>query len=307
MILGIGTTLPIGIVGGLFHMLNNAIYKSGLFLSAGSVEKQAGTANLEELGGLGKKMPITFFCYIITAVSISGVPPFNGFFSKELVYDAAINRGFIFYLAALLGSFFTAASFLKLGHAAFLGKLAERNRGVKEAPFAIFAPMLALSFFCILFGLNSGLALNKLIAPVLGSHLSSGQDFSVLHLDPKLVIATVVVLILALLNHIFGVKLKGSGLHAADHIRFMPGLSQIYTRAEKKQFDPYLWGKYLVRIVSRITFWLDRATDAIYEILAGKMVLRLAGNIRRWHSENYSVYLIWSLVGLAAVLFFLIH
>jgi NADH-quinone oxidoreductase subunit L len=117
MILGIGTCLPVGIIGGLFHMINNALYKSCLFLTAGSVEKQTGTTNLYKLGGLWSKMPVTFVCFVITAASISGVPPFNGFFSKEMVYDGALERGMIFYLAALVGSFFTAASFLKLGHA----------------------------------------------------------------------------------------------------------------------------------------------------------------------------------------------
>ena len=75
---------------------------------------------------------MTFACFLIAAVSISGVPPFNGFFSKELIYDGALERGLIFYLAAVIGSFFTAASFLKLGHAAFLGnqrKRTERQRG----------------------------------------------------------------------------------------------------------------------------------------------------------------------------------
>ena len=105
MVLGIGTALPVGIVGGLFHMLNNAIYKGCLFLTAGAVEKQAGTTDLARLGGLWKKMPVTFACFFITALSISGVPPFNGFFSKELVYDAALERGFIFYLPQRQGHF----------------------------------------------------------------------------------------------------------------------------------------------------------------------------------------------------------
>ena len=128
MILGIGTCLPIGIVGGLFHMINNALYKSCLFLTGGSVEKQTGTTDLAKLGGIWVKMPVTFLCFVITAVSISGVPPFNGFFSKELIYDAALERGTVFYLAAILGTFLTAASFLKLGHAAFLGKISESNK-----------------------------------------------------------------------------------------------------------------------------------------------------------------------------------
>ena len=57
------------------------------------MEKQAGTTDLAKLGGLAPKMPITFICFIVAAASISGVPPFNGFFSKELVYDGALERG----------------------------------------------------------------------------------------------------------------------------------------------------------------------------------------------------------------------
>ena len=92
MILGIGTALPVGIVGGLFHMINHAMYKSCLFLTGGSVEKQAGHTNLKKLGGLGKLMPITMTCFVVAACAISGVPPFNGFFSKELVYHGALER-----------------------------------------------------------------------------------------------------------------------------------------------------------------------------------------------------------------------
>lgn len=75
MVLGIGTGNPIGIAGGLFHMLNNAIYKSCLFLSGGSVEEKTGTTDLSKLGGLGKFMPVTFACFLVASLSISGVPP----------------------------------------------------------------------------------------------------------------------------------------------------------------------------------------------------------------------------------------
>jgi len=139
MVLGIGTALPVGIVGGLFHMINHAIYKSGLFLTAGSVERQAGTTELSELGGLSRKMPITFALFVVVAASISGVPPLNGFFSKELVYEAALERGWPFYAAALLGSLLTAASFLKLGHAVYLGSARHGRRlaaGLPDPPTA---------------------------------------------------------------------------------------------------------------------------------------------------------------------------
>src|SRR4030042_5389712 len=93
MVLGIGTGNPIGIAGGLFHMLNHAIYKSCLFLSGGSVEKKAGTTELDKLGGFAKIMPITFVTFVIASLAISGVPPFNGFASKWMIYQGIIEIG----------------------------------------------------------------------------------------------------------------------------------------------------------------------------------------------------------------------
>ncbi|MEI8377871.1 MAG: proton-conducting transporter membrane subunit, partial [bacterium] len=68
IILGIWTALPVVIVGGLFHMINHAMYKSCLFLTGGAVEKQTGTTDLVKLGGIGSKMPVTFICFIIASV-----------------------------------------------------------------------------------------------------------------------------------------------------------------------------------------------------------------------------------------------
>ncbi|MBU1064663.1 hypothetical protein KKC74_07620, partial [bacterium] len=85
MIMGVGSGSVLAIMGGLFHMVNHTIYKSNLFLSLGSVEKQTGTNNLDELGGLGSKMPITFVTALIGAFAISGIPPFNGFYSKWMI------------------------------------------------------------------------------------------------------------------------------------------------------------------------------------------------------------------------------
>src|SRR5208282_164932 len=158
MVLGIGTALPIGIVGGLFHMINHAMYKSCLFLTGGAVEKQAGSTDLEKLGGLARSMPVTAVCFIVAAASISGVPPFNGFFSKEMVYHAALESGWVFYAVALLGSVFTAASFLKLGHAAFFGKRAD-TPAIREAPLPMLIPMIVLAGLCVLFGVGNSLPL----------------------------------------------------------------------------------------------------------------------------------------------------
>jgi NADH-quinone oxidoreductase subunit L len=244
MILGIGTAVPIGIVGGLFHMLNNAIYKSCLFLTGGAVEKQAGTTDLERLGGLARSMPVTAVCFLIAAVSISGVPPFNGFFSKEMVYDAALERGWIYYAVALLGSVFTAASFLKLGHAAFFGKRAEGSGLVKEAPLPMLLPMIVLAAFCVLFGVANWIPLDLLIAPGVGEAVTGGRSFAGFPTNSLLVGLTAGALLVAVLNHWFGVRRTGSGLGAVDHIHHAPIAAPIYALAEQEKIDPYTIGQW---------------------------------------------------------------
>jgi NADH-quinone oxidoreductase subunit L len=306
MVLGIGTGVPAGIVGGLFHMINNAMYKSCLFLTGGAVAKQTGTTNLGKLGGLGAKMPFTFICFIITAASISGVPPFNGFFSKELIYDGALERGLIFYIAAVSGSFFTAASFLKLGHSAFSGPLNEKHKNVKEAPLLMLVPMGALAFLCILFGVWNPLPLRALIQPIAGDILN-GRDFSGLPSNIFLVLISLGALGSAFLNHLYGVKKNGSALKAVDHIHHAPILSGIYDRAEKKYFDPYEVGLKIINVVSIMCWWVDMQVDGIYNKSVVGLTYSLTRRIRRFQNGNYVRYLIWSLIGMFLVTLFLMY
>ncbi len=308
MILGIGTANPVGIVGGLFHMINHVIYKSGLFLTAGAAEKQAGTTDLAQLGGLRSRMPVTFICYLVLAASISGVPPFNGFFSKELVYDGALiagrawNMGGTFYLVALLGSFLTAASFLKLGHAAFGGPTQPKLGQVREAPLIMLLPMLVMAALCIFFGLGNAWPLENLILPVLGTSALAGHSFTGWPASTLLVILTLVVLAGALLSHVWGVKRSGSGLGAADHIHYAPGLRAIYERAERRLFDPYEIGLKIAAYAARLAWGVDRAIDYVYNTLTVKITLALTAGIRRAHSGSLSLYLSWALIGLIIVI-----
>jgi NADH-quinone oxidoreductase subunit L len=305
MILGIGTAVPAGIVGGLFHMINHALYKSGLFFTAGAVEHKTGTADLEKLGGLGRKMPLTFACFLITAASISGVPPFNGFFSKELVYDAALERGFIFYIAALLGSFFTAASFLKLGHAAFLGGLKEQNQKVKEAPYPMLMVMVVIASLCILFGVYNYLPLSKFIQPAIGERLE-GHNFYGFPTNVMLIVMTLVVLIGAFLHHMLGVRINGSGLHAVDHIYNFPLLHRIYAWQAKKYFDPYAIGLKVANAFSYILLKVDRFIDWVCACLSVGITNIAIFILRSAHTGNYAVYVSFSLVGMGLVVLFLL-
>jgi NADH-quinone oxidoreductase subunit L len=301
MILGIGTALPIGILGGLFHMINHAIYKCCLFLTAGSVERQTGTTDLKELGGLGRKMPVTFACFLVTAAAISGVPPFNGFYSKELIFDGAIESGWIFYVGAALGAFFTAASFLKLGHAAYFGKPTKITEKAKEAPWQMLLPMLALAALCVLFGLWNALPLNNLIEPILGARLEGETFASVLPLNWGLAAISVAVLLLAAGNHALGVKRTGKGLGAVDHIHYAPGLKQIYDAAEKRRFDPYEIGMAVIRGFSKLLFWIDRGIDWVYNHFLAGLVSTLSWLVRKPHNGTHWMYILWALGGTVVV------
>lgn len=306
MILGIGTCLPIGIVGGLFHMINHAMYKSCLFLTGGAVEKQTGTTDLAKLGGLVSKMPITFICFFIAAASISGVPPFNGFFSKELVYDAAMERGMIFYIAAILGSFLTAASFLKLGHAAYFGRANESLKNVKEAHWSMLVPMILIAAVCVLFGVYNQFPIRELIQPILPAQLLAGHDFAGIPPKMILIVVTVIVLVGAVINHMYGAKMSGSGLKASDHIRYTKGLSPLFDRAERRFFDPYELGLKFVRIFSKVTWFIDRKIDWIYDGFSVNVATAFSNGIKWAHTGNYALYIIWSLVGAVLVMIYMI-
>ena len=306
MILGIGTALPIGIVGGLFHMLNNAVYKSCLFFTAGSVERQAGTTDLDKLGGLIKKMPWTFILFTVAALSISGVPPFNGFFSKELIFDAAKERGWVFYVVAVAGAFLTAASFLKLGHAVFLGKMPQEHKAVKEAPASMLMPMGILVLVCVVFGVFNYLPLNNFIQPILGDKLA-GHSFTGSPSSAVMVFISVIVLLGALIHHLIAVKIQGSALKAADHIHHAPGLSVLYHWAEKKYFDPYEVGIRLIHKITRILWGIDRLIDWVYDSLVFNLTSAFSRAIHKIQAGYYIIYVVWSLVGAFIVMSFVLR
>jgi len=181
MVIGIGTGNPIGIAGGIFHMLNHAMYKSALFLCGGNVFFRTGETHLDALGNLAPKMPITFTAFLISALAISGIPPLNGFVSKWMIYQGLIvwsqshNDPFwwIWLVSALLGSGLTLASFMKLTHAIFLGESSLRDKKIREVKWTMWLPPLILALGCIVLGiLAQAWILPQWISPIV-----SGIEF----------------------------------------------------------------------------------------------------------------------------------
>jgi NADH-quinone oxidoreductase subunit L len=300
MMLGIGTGLPIGIVGGIFHMLNHAVYKCCLFFTAGAVERQTGTTDLHNVGGLGKKMPVTFICFTVAAASIAGFPLTNGFFSKEMIFDAALETNVVLYIAAAVGAFFTAVSFLKLGHAAFLGKPAKETGKVKEAPMLMLIPMIVLAVACLVLGFGKNFMINHVLQPILGETVEAGEHIGS-ETNWLLVGISVASLLLAALDHYLGYKRTGAGLSSADHYHDAPVLKTVYGWAAKKYFDPYHLGGFLIRGYAMLSLKINDGISWFYDVAVVRFVGWLSMLVKRAHNGSQSRYVLWILTGTAAV------
>jgi multicomponent Na+:H+ antiporter subunit D len=166
IVLGIGLGTPLGILGGLFHLFNHALAKSLLFLTSGSLQMSTGTRNLDEMGGLGKRMPVTAGTNLIGSLSIAGVPPLNGFWSKLIIIVALVQaRQWAFAVIAVLASVLTLWYYLIIQRKAFFGKLNERWATVREAPFWMTASTVFLGLLCIATGIFFAGTINAWIRP----------------------------------------------------------------------------------------------------------------------------------------------
>jgi len=299
MVLGIGTGNPIGIAGGLFHMLNHSIYKACLFLTGGSVQYRTNSADLKKLGGIGKLMPLTFTCFIIAAFAISGIPPLNGFFSKWMVYQGLIQLGesgdrlwIIWLVAAMFGSGLTLASFMKLTHAIFLGVPGKniKQQNIREVGFGMALPMVVLALLCVVFGIFAfSLPIKHFLEPVIPNISFSGiwvPDTA----TALIILGLIVGLVIYLLGNLKGVREANTfvggekipveervtGIGFYNTIREMGGINRFYKWAEAKLFDIYDQGIHLSE--------------------------NIASFFRKIHTGELNLYLLWVVMGLIILL-----
>ncbi|MEN3013702.1 MAG: proton-conducting transporter membrane subunit [Endomicrobiia bacterium] len=178
MLLGIGLGSPTGIVGGMFHMLNHSIFKSLLFLTSGALEYNFYTRDLKKYCCVNKIMPNTTFSAVVGSLSIAGVPPFNGFWSKLLIIVACIEtKNILAAIVAVAVSVLTLASFLKVLKYGFYSiedntKFSENK---KEVPFPMQFSMLSLAILCIILGILLYPNINDLLLSKIKSTIYEGS------------------------------------------------------------------------------------------------------------------------------------
>ncbi|MBC7350679.1 MAG: NADH-quinone oxidoreductase subunit L [Candidatus Aminicenantes bacterium] len=314
MVLGVGTAIPIGIAGGIFHMINHAMYKCGLFLSSGSVEHRTGTTELKKLGGLAREMPWTALGFSVCALAISGVWPLNGFISKEMVFHGALETGYpIFAIAAWVGAIFTFASFLKAGHSVFFGPRTTELPKTRESEAPIVLPILILAALCITFGVYNKLPLQNFIQPILQGHAGASEhlDFTAHALDLFNPIAgvSILCLIIALGIHFYGWTRGGKKAYlASEPIHNLPVLHKLYDLSEARFFDLYEQGVKFLQWLSRLLFrFIDRPVDYVYEKVVTAVGRTFTGLLQKAHNGQYANYLAWTVGGLVVVVWIILQ
>ena len=168
IILGFGCGTPLGIAAAVFHLFNHAIFKSLLFVNSAALELQAGTRQMDKMGGLAQRMPVTGVTSLLACLSTAGMPPLSGFWSKLLIIMALWFSGHSAYaVIAVLASVLTLGYMLSLQNRVFFGKLNPELEAVKEASFGLLLPMLILAGIIVGLGVAFPFIIKSFIFPIL--------------------------------------------------------------------------------------------------------------------------------------------
>ncbi len=294
----------------IFHLVTHAFFKALLFLAAGAViHSIGGEQDLRKMGGLRKKLPVTFAVTTIGVLAIAGFFPFAGFFSKDAILSAAFMQGsngqvlwFVGLVTALLTSFYM----FRLWYLAFLGKphgeIGERH----STPWSMLVPLLILAALSIGGGWISGAWMGvgrfgAFLAPAVGARVSEAGNA---HLELMLSIAAVGVALLGwLLAHLF--YRQKPTLPASLAADFPGG----YKVLANKYYVDEIYGATIVKPLLVISKYLldwvvDKALLGGMAWLLGGIATLTGALLQRWQSGNIRSYAAWLAAGAAAVLLF---
>jgi len=300
MVLGIGIATSLGMAGGIFHTLNYAICVALLFFVAGAIEyRTGGVRDLNKLGGLIKKMPVTFIGALAGVSGLIGIPLTNGFVSKWLIYKTLIMGKYPFLaFAALIGTWGTILYGYKFLHNIFLGQLPEKYKDIREVPLTMQIPMLLLTVAIVLFGILPGIPL-KVISGIEKS-FGMGPLSTTIFGMPKEIGE------LNMINILAAVVVAGAFIY------FIFSLSAKSRKVD--QYDSYAAGsfvpkdkyQYSVRFYDQtyriIEPYLRDVVDDFYSWLVGKSK-SLFQIVRKVYTGNINTYALYILLFLAFLIF----
>ncbi|WP_135829478.1 hydrogen gas-evolving membrane-bound hydrogenase subunit E [Halorussus halobius] len=184
MVAGFGFASTAGAAAGAFHLFNHALFKAALFLVAGVVAHEVGTRHIDDLGGLRRDLPVTAAVTGVAALSMAGIPPFNGFYSKELLFEASYEAAhaagglaWLYPAVAVVASVFTVLYSLRF-LAVFLGeRTAAVVSGVGSPAVALVAPPAVLAAVAAAVGAAPQLAVDAVVGEAVAATAVGAVEF----------------------------------------------------------------------------------------------------------------------------------
>jgi NADH-quinone oxidoreductase subunit L len=292
----------------IFHLVTHAFFKALLFLAAGSViHAMGGEQDMRKMGGLRKKIPVTFWTMTIAVFTIAGFPPLAAFFSKDAILYAAFvsgTGGVFLWLVGLLTAMLTSLYMFRLWYMTFFGELRTADAHPHESPRSMCVPLVILALLSICGGWIGIESFSAFLAPSVGLHPAVS---STPHLE---LILTIVAVLVALEGLLIADKYyRRKTERPAQLAAAMPAG---YKLLANKYYVDEIYDAVLVKplfATSRYVLgWIvDTAIlGGIAWLLAG--IANLSGAIlQRWQSGNLRSYAAWLTAAAAVVLLFVFH
>ena len=176
MAVGLGTGNAAGIAGAAYHLVNNALFKSLLFLCAGAIVHRTGATRLSEMGGLARRMPVIAAAFVLGALSIAGIPPANGYVSLSLIHQGLeASHQTVPYVLTLAAQVITVAALGRAAWLAFFRPSADDYAWRERLRPGMLAGLGALGACCVAFGVAGPVVLRRLMAPAASGLLQAGS------------------------------------------------------------------------------------------------------------------------------------
>lgn len=294
----------------VFHLTTHAFFKALLFLGAGSIiHAMEGEQDMRNMGGLRKKMPLTYWTFLAGTLAIIGIPPFSGFFSKDLILTKAFEHNIILYVLALAGALLTCFYMFRLLYLVFFGEQRLAGAHPHESPGVMTIPLIILSILSVfggflnipsLFGGNSNFII------FLQGAVFSKASVEISHsTEIGLILISLVLLSLVILfaYRIF-VRKKLVPAGEEESMPFFGRLiykkfyiDEIYSVVFEKPFG--LLSDFLFKKVENTV--LDTAIDGI-----GSTTVKLGGLVQKLQKGNISFYLFAMVAGILLFIIFIL-
>ncbi len=288
MAMGVG-----GFTSGMFHLTSHAFFKALLFLGAGSIIHAIGVQDIFKMGGLIKKMKLVSITFIIASLSLAGIPPLSGFFSKDEILTITYEHGYIFlYYLGLLTAFLTAFYMSRLVFIVFFGEEREKH-SVHKIPWCMTVPLIILSVFSVFYGF-----INETFASYIYFKTYQVPEVNLMVMGESVAAAFGGILIGWL---IYGKKVISS---EALSVRFKPVHQFLFNQYYLNELYQLIYEKVILNI-SHLFNWCDRnIVDGIFDNTTS-LISRTGTKLRLIHSGRVQNYALIFFIAIALIILWL--